>query len=330
VRPEPLVSIITPSFNQGRFLTATIRSVIEQDYPNIEYIVMDGGSTDDSVAVLQSFSDRIDYWESRPDRGQSHAINKGLQRARGEVLGWLNSDDVLLPDTVSQVVETFLKNPEADVVYGRLERIDEEGCFVPTPLLPKDKLEYSTKYLLKECLVNQPGAFWRREIMEKVGFLNEDLQYSLDYEYWIRFALYGARFKRMDRVVARFRLSGDSKTVGQTSAQARELLQTFESVASRSDLADRLNLSEEKIRSIASSTRARICLQAFYGELKQRKWDKSWPWLKKALQNDPLSIFDRRWFDLGFASLKRRLGRWDIISRKLEVDQSENKNCPPN
>jgi glycosyltransferase involved in cell wall biosynthesis len=310
-----LVSIITPSYNQGQFLEATIRSVLDQDYPHIEYLVIDGGSHDQSLSVIQRYADRLAYWVSEPDRGQAHAVNKGLQAAKGSILGWLNSDDLLLPDTVSQAVQTFRDDADIDIVYGRLERIDEEGRLVPTPILPKDRIEFSKKYLLRECLVNQPGAFWRREIMAKAGLLNEGLRYSLDYEYWIRLALLGARFKRLDRAVALFRLSHASKTVGQTTSMALELLRTFEGVASRPDLPEILGLAESRIRRMAGYTRARICLQAFYGELKQRKWRASLGWLNQAIRNDPLSLVDRRWLDLGLASLQRRLGNRTIMRR---------------
>lgn len=319
----PLVSIITPSYNQGAFLEATICSVLDQDYPNIEYLVIDGGSHDQSLRIIQRYAHRLAYWVSEPDRGQAHAINKGLQVAKGSLLGWLNSDDLLLPGTVSLVVQAFSSDPNIDVIYGRLERIDEEDRLVPTPILPKDRIEFSRKYLLRECIVNQPGAFWRREIMAKAGLLDESLQYALDYEYWIRLAIQGARFKRLDRAVARFRLSQSSKTVGQTASQALELLHTFEGFASRPDLPEITGLPEKGILRMARSTRARICLQAFYGELKKRKWRASLGWLMQAVRNDPLSIMDRRWLDLGFASLERRLGRRVIMSQTSEADRLE-------
>lgn len=321
----PLVSIVTPSYNQGQFLEATIRSVLDQDYPNIEFIIMDGGSTDDSITILQRYADQIAHWESQPDRGQAHAINKGLRVAKGSILGWLNSDDLLLPETVSQVVETFCDDPDTDVVYGRLERIDEEGRLVPTPILPKDRVEFSKKYILSECIVNQPGAFWRREMMAKAGLLNEGLHYVLDYEYWIRLALLGARFKHLDQVVALFRLSQASKTVSQTTLHALELLRVFEGVASRPDLPEILELPENSIHRMVVYTRARICLQAFYGELKQNKRRASLGWLIQAIRNDPSSFVDRRWLDLGLASLRRRLSRQDILSRKSEGDRLEDK-----
>ena len=320
----PLVTIITPSYNQGLYLDATIRSVLEQDYPHIEYIIIDGGSTDESQAVIQRYADRLAYWESMPDRGQAHAVNKGLQRARGEILGWLNSDDLLAPGAVSQAMQAFQDQPEIDVVYGRLARIDAAGRLVPTPLLPKDRIVFDRAHVIGECIVNQPGAFWRRDIMQQVGWLDESLTYSLDYEYWSRMALAGARFKRLDKVVAFFRLSEGSKTVSQTAAMAVEQFHTLEHIVRRvnennlppspgttspetSDLAYHLDIPAAQVEWQARQVRARIALRAAYGYAKLHNWPETRHWLSVALHNDPAALLERRYFDLALASLRRRL-----------------------
>jgi glycosyltransferase involved in cell wall biosynthesis len=270
-------------------------------------MVIDGASTDESLAVIQRYAGRLAYWETQPDRGQAHAVNKGLQRARGEFLGWLNSDDLLAPGAVSLAVQTLQSQPEIDVVYGRLARIDASGRLVPTPDLPKDRVEFSLANVIGECIVNQPGAFWRLEVMQRVGFLGERLTYSLDYDYWIRMALAGARFKRLDSVVACFRLSEGSKTVAQTAAQAVEQYQTLERLLETPDLAMRLDLSDDQIERQARQARARIALRAAYGYIKLGAWQESRRWLGVALHNDPRALFERRYFDLAAASLRRRL-----------------------
>lgn len=312
---DPLVSIVTPSFNQGQFLEQTIRSVVEQDYSYIEYIVMDGGSTDNSLEVIQRYADRLSYWESQPDRGQAHAINKGLQRATGDILGWLNSDDVLLPDTVRLVVETFEQHPEADVVYGRLERVDAQGQPVPTPELPKDRVVFGKELVIGECVVNQPGSFWRRSIQERsleieflpvLGPLDESLRYVMDYEYWIRLALAGAQFIHLPQVVARFRLSSESKTVSQSARMAEEQWRVLERLLATPDLPARLGLSFPRVKRQARRTFATIALHASYGCLKQRDGRQARHWLGKALQNDPTALLQRRWLDLAWASLRRK------------------------
>lgn len=306
---QPLVSIVTPSYNQGRFLEETILSVLEQDYPNIEYLVMDGGSSDGSLDILHRYASRLAYWESQTDRGQAQAINKGLQRARGDILGWLNSDDLLLQGTVSRVVEAFSLHPEVDVIYGRLERVDEHGFLVPTPLLPKDHLDFSLHHVIGECIVNQPGSFWHRRIMEQVGYLDENLRYAMDYDLWIRMALAGGRFMHLPEGVARFRLSNTSKTVTQSAAMAEEQLRILERLLARQDLSERLGLSANQVQLQARKVRSRIALHAFYGYLKLQRWQKAMRWLALALRNDPVVLLDRRWWDLGVAGMMRRLGR---------------------
>jgi len=309
VSHAPLVSIVTPSYNQGQFLEATLCSVLEQDYPRLEYIVIDGGSTDNTPQMLARYASRLAYWESQPDRGQAHAINKGLQRAQGDFLGWLNSDDMLLPGVVKRVVQVFAQNPQVDVVYGHLERIDASGRLLLTPRLPKDRVDFDLSQVLGECVVNQPGSFWRRSVMEQVGLLDEDLHYSLDYEYWIRLALAGAHFMHLPGTVARFRLSSGSKTVGQTAVMAQEQIHVLEALGSRPELPARLGMTPEQVRRRMRRTRARFRLQAFYGCLKLHQWNASRRWLAAALSDDPLAPFERRWLDLAFASLQRRLRR---------------------
>jgi len=303
---QPLVSIITPSYNQGQFLEQTILSVLNQVYPHIEYFVMDGGSTDSSLEVINKYANCLAYWESKPDRGQAHAINKGLKRAEGELLGWLNSDDILFPDTVSRVVATFARQDEVDVVYGRLVRIDREGDPVPTPTLPKDRVEFNRHNLIGECVVNQPGAFWHRWIMEKVGFLNEKLDYALDYEYWVRIILAGGKFKKLPNPVAEFRLSSGSKTVGQTSNMAREHLGVIDHFMAQPDLPEKLGLSPEALSLQARKGRGIISLYAFYGCVKEKHWSEALYWFNQAHASDPLVLFDRRWLELAFASLRRQ------------------------
>lgn len=306
--PElPLVTIVTPSFNQGRYLEAAIRSVLEQDYPRIEYMLIDGGSKDESVAIIRGYSARLAYWESQADRGQAHAVNKGLMRSRGEILSWLNSDDLLAPGVVTRAVQIFQDQPQIDVVYGRLARIDDAGRVLPTPILPKDRIEFSRETVIGECVVNQPGAFWRRRIMDRVGLLDERLTYSLDFEYWIRMALAGAKFKRLDPVVAYFRLSRGSKTVGQTAAQAVEQFHTLDEILEQPDLAGRLEMTTDQFQRKVRQARAQIALRAAYGYAKVFDWHKAGHWLGVTLRNDPRAIFERRYVDLALASLRRRM-----------------------
>lgn len=185
---QPLVTLVTPSYNQGDFIRATIESVLGQDYPHIEYIVMDGGSTDQTAAIVAEYSGRL-TWISEKDRGQAHAINKGFQKARGEIVAWLNSDDILLPGAVARAVQAFERAPRAGAIYGEGHLMDREGRFTgrfpATEPFNLWKLVYLSDYVL------QQSTFFRRAAVEKVGWLDENLHYAMDWDLLIRL---GKRF----------------------------------------------------------------------------------------------------------------------------------------
>jgi glycosyltransferase involved in cell wall biosynthesis len=217
----PLVSIVTPSFNQGRFLRRTIDSVLAQDYPRLEYRVVDGGSTDESVAILRSYGPRL-KWTSAPDRGQADAINQGLAHAQGEILAYLNSDDVLRPGAVSIVVKHFAQHPDWDLVYGNADHIDEcDRMLGQYPTAP-----YSFARLLVDCCICQPAAFWRRRMAERVGPFDVGLHYALDYDYWMRIDRAGGRLVHVPEVLAASRLYPETKTLSCRLAVYREILAT--------------------------------------------------------------------------------------------------------
>ncbi len=203
---QPLVSIITPSFNQGKFIRETIESVLSQDYENIEYFIIDGGSTDETVDILKEYSNRIIY-VSEPDEGQADAINKGIRRAKGEIIGWLNSDDTYEPCAISKMVETFLYNPEVDVVYGKANHILESGEF----LEPYPTEDFDYRILAERCFICQPAAFFKKKCVTEVGLLNKDLQLCMDYDLWVRLGK-KYRFIYINDVLANSRIYSDNKT----------------------------------------------------------------------------------------------------------------------
>jgi glycosyltransferase involved in cell wall biosynthesis len=261
---KPLVSIVTPSFNQGSFLEETISSVLAQTYQPIEYIVIDGGSTDDSVEIIQKYADRLTYWVSEPDRGQSHAINKGLQRSTGAVIGWLNSDDTLMPGTVARVVDAMEQDPM--VVHGSVRLIDADSKTITRPKLAKRNQEFGIETIVGEGLVNQPGSFWNRAIMERVGYLNEDLNYIMDFELWVRMALGGARFLRLgDPPLATYRLTSDTKTVGSLYKVGLEKLAVLDWLMSDAELAAKIGLSSDELESQAKKARSLASLKVARG-----------------------------------------------------------------
>lgn len=184
-RTPPLVTIVTPSLNQGRYLPAAIDSVLDQDYPRIEYLVVDGGSSDDSLDILASYGDRL-TWVSEPDGGQAHAINKGFRQARGSILGWLNSDDKYAPGAIAKVVETFESHPEIALLYGNGSILDDAGDVVRV----FDEIEPFSLWRLVHFLdyVLQPAAFFRRNAVLQVGLLDERLEFGMDWDLWIRLA----------------------------------------------------------------------------------------------------------------------------------------------
>lgn len=181
---QPKVSIVTPSFNQAAFLEKTIRSVIEQDYPDLEYLVVDGASTDGSLEIIQKYAKNITWWVSEPDQGQADAINKGLQRTTGDIVAWLNSDDTYLPGTIAKVVAFFDQHPDVGFVFGDLLAIDEHDEVINTMRYG----DYILQDLMTFHIIGQPSVFFRRETLQQAGFLDLDYQYLLDHQLWLRMA----------------------------------------------------------------------------------------------------------------------------------------------
>lgn len=208
------VSIVTPSFNQGQFLGRTLESVAIQRVPGlvdveIEHMVFDGGSTDDTVAVLEAFRPAV-RWVSRPDKGQAHAVNLGIQATDGELIGWLNSDDIYYPGAVARVAAYLREHPDIDVVYGQADHIDlEDRAFEAYPCEP-----WSLPRLHETCFLCQPAVFFRRRVVEEYGLLDERLHFCMDYEYWLRLGRTGVRFGYLEEKLAGSRFYAANKTLG--------------------------------------------------------------------------------------------------------------------
>lgn len=216
----PLVTIVTPSFNQGEYIEATIRSVLEQDYPRIEYLVMDGGSSDATLEILGRQPSRVS-WISEPDNGQGDAIRKGFGLAQGEILAWLNSDDVYLPGAVSRAVAALRKSPSVPLVYGNAEFIDRAGAV----LGPCGQVEpFDLGRLINDHdFIVQPATFFRREPYAAVGGLDSSLTYCLDYELWIRMASQRGGASFIPDVLAQVRIYPQTKTVSGGMARLDEV-----------------------------------------------------------------------------------------------------------
>jgi glycosyltransferase involved in cell wall biosynthesis len=207
-REPPLVSVVTPSYNQARFLEETIQSVLDQDYPSVEYIVIDGGSTDGSLEIIQRYADRLGWWVSERDQGQTDALNKGFAQAKGEILAWLNSDDTYLPGAISEAVAFLETYPDVGLVYGDANLVDEQGSLIGK--FPARQTDY--RRLLRGYVhIPQQSAFFRADLWRQVGPLDPSFYFAMDYDLWVRLARV-ATLVYYPRSWANFRLHGDAKT----------------------------------------------------------------------------------------------------------------------
>ncbi len=196
------ISIVTCSYNQREFIEATIQSVINQNNVTLEYIVIDGNSTDGSQQIIRKYEDYISYWASEPDSGQSEAINKGLRMAKGDIVGWLCSDDLLLPNALQHVIQIFNRHPEIDAVYGNAILIDSNGELIRR----KREINFYPWIMCNDHnYIPQPATFWRREVHSKIGFLREDLHLTMDFEFWMRFGKNNLKVLHVDLYLAAMR-----------------------------------------------------------------------------------------------------------------------------
>ena len=206
---KPLVSIVTPSFNQSIFLEDTIRSVLDQDYGNIEYILIDGGSTDGSLEIIRKYADRLAYWVSEKDLGQTDALNKGFAAAHGSVLAWLNSDDTYNPGAISEAVDYLTAHPDTGMVYADLDFIDENNRVIGRfPAAQTDLQRLRRGYVH----IPQPASFFRAEHWRKVGPLDPTFYFAMDYDLWVRLAG-KAPLRYVAETWAAFRLHGGAKSI---------------------------------------------------------------------------------------------------------------------
>jgi len=209
----PRISIITPSFNQGGFIERTIESVLSQNYPKLEYIVMDGGSTDETIKILKSYGKKI-IWKSEKDKGQAEAVNKGLKIATGEIVAYLNSDDIYEKNTLFKVANYFLKDPERKWIFAKCRIIDKNGKEIRKGITGYKNFflkRYNYNTLLILNYISQPAVFWKKEVVKEIGYFKTGEYYNLDYEYWLRI---GKKFKPgfINEYLASFRVHNKAKS----------------------------------------------------------------------------------------------------------------------
>jgi glycosyltransferase involved in cell wall biosynthesis len=235
------ITLVTPTLNRASFLPPTIDSVLRQAYPGLEYWVVDGGSTDSTLDLLRSYGDRL-RWISEADSGQSEAINKGWRLGQGEILGWLNSDDLLYPAALERVAAFFAQHPEIDFVYGDCDLIDKSGNLIQAyPVKP-----YDYQRLLYANYIPQPAAFMRRRLLEQEGWLDETLDFVMDYDYWLRGGI-NHKGAYLPFRLAALRLHSSAKSVAQLGKFAAEQVYTFRKLFSRPDLPSDVRAMEKEV-----------------------------------------------------------------------------------
>ena len=204
----PKISIVTPSYNQAQFLERTILSVLNQNYPNLEYIIIDGGSTDGSVEIIKKYEKYLFYWVSEKDKGQADAINKGFEKSTGEILAWLNSDDLYLPETFFKVVKVLHNSPEADLVFGNIYFIDKNDKKIGELRLTRLNLSH---FVFEGISLAQQAVFWTKDIYDKIGGINPYYQFCMDLDIFTRITDVGCLIY-IREYLANFRIHADSKT----------------------------------------------------------------------------------------------------------------------
>ncbi len=213
------ISVVTPSYNQGAYLEATLRSLLDQNYPDLEMIVIDGGSTDQSVDIIRRYEASLSHWESEKDRGQSHALNKGFAHVHGDIWTWLNSDDLLEKGVLQRVARIFAQNPEVGVVYGDCVYVAQDGETVIEQFRGEP---YSRLRHLAHRFIAQPSCFFRASMVPPA--VREDLHYCMDYDLWLKLSARGVKFHYVPEVFSRYRLHDESKSVSALVALHREIV----------------------------------------------------------------------------------------------------------
>jgi len=248
----PQISIVTPSYNQGQFIEATIRSVLLQGYPNLEFIIIDGGSTDNTLEIIKKYEPWIAVWISERDRGQSDALNKGFKKATGKLIGWQNSDDIYNPNAFNYAAQTLLENPETDVVYGNINFVDESGEIIEPYPITEAKIENMIPY---SGICNH-SVFYTDKIFKDNNYINDSLRHCMDQEFILRLIIEGYQFSYQPNIVANWRIHDDAKSAQQMLIWAEEAFQLCEQVYCNTNL-------NSEIKTKAKASLYGLCLDNF-------------------------------------------------------------------
>jgi glycosyltransferase involved in cell wall biosynthesis len=287
---SPLISIITPSFNQGEFLEETILSVLNQAYEDIEYIVIDGGSTDNSVSIIEKYKDRLAYWVSEPDNGQAEAIQKGMEKASGKYVAWLNSDDVYRINAVSNAISTLEVNPALGLVYGDLDSINLRSEIINTI----SYRNYSLVDLLSFNIIGQPTVFMRKNIYDQVGGISSDYHFLLDHHLWIRMSQI-SKFQYVPKVWAAARMHPHAKNISQAEKFGQEANAIYLWALNQPPLSKIISKNKKQVLAGLHRFDARYLLDA---QLNAKSLKAYW----KSFLNQPLHAL-KHWHRILFAML---------------------------
>lgn len=294
----PKITIITPSFNQGCYLEETIASVLNQNYPNLEYMIFDGGSQDNSVEIIKKYESCISYWESAPDKGQANALNKGFRRATGDIIGWLNSDDIYLCGALHAVASEFLAR-DISFLYGGCMFFYENQRHLDMVRLPRHRI---TDYLPAFDYIDQPSSFWTRGVMDEIGLLDEDMHYAFDWDYFIKIYKKYPLFCS-DAVLSGYRIHATHKTGTGGEKRRKEILSIIERHASP----DWLDVYQDTMR-----------LQDKCSGITRRLWR-----LTKTKTGNKLANKIKR------AHVSRFLERHDRLKLKVATAMLDTRSIPP-
>ncbi len=282
---KPTISIITPTLNQGAYIQETVNSVLEQRNRNIEYFVIDAGSSDGTPSILKKYRSDLN-WLVIPGISQSEAINWGWQQCKGSVLCWLNSDDVLLPGSIDRVLNIFSTNAEIDILYGDCNYIDQNGTFLS--VYPTRDFDYKTYLSNAVNYLPQPSTFLRRRVFDSLGGVDENLNYLMDFDYWIRAGLY-YQFLHVPQIFSKLRLHSTAKSIRNLKGFAKELTIVYDRFFSRKDLPEDIRALRDRSLRKANYIAANISYWA--GEFDSAKRFAYTGWKINPLKPSPLLLF---------------------------------------
>ena len=318
---QPLVSIITPSFNQASFLEQTLRSVFEQEYPRIEYIVIDGASTDGSVEIIRKHEKRLAYWVSEKDSGQAEAINKGLARATGDIVAWINSDDYYFPGAIASAVKAFEAHPNAGIVYGDTVAVDEKGDFIYFPKYAQWGLED----LLTFNIMGQPAVFMRRDVLQKAGFLDSSFHFLLDHHLWIRMASHAPMVYLPERWAAG-RFHESAKNVAQAAKFGEEAFRVLDRAKSEPRVSGTLARVSRQSRAAALRINGRYLLDS------GKAWESFKSYMQSLATHPSTALVEWKriifaflsLFGLGF--LQKQYNKWrKVLTQRRALSESKGR-----